>query len=117
LLAVGAVVVAATLGASCGGSDEADDGPTTGSAIYREVCATCHGRTGQGFVGPSLYDVAARYPDPADQIAVVTNGRGQMPSFADQLTPEQIATVVDYTRTHFTTTSSTAFGPAPSSGT
>ena len=40
-----------------------------------------------------------RFPDPADQEAVVTNGRGSMPSFADSLTPEQIAAVVEYTRT------------------
>ena len=38
------------------------------------------------------------FPDANDQIAVVTKGRGSMPSFADSLTPEQIAAVVDYTR-------------------
>jgi mono/diheme cytochrome c family protein len=42
--------------------------------------------------------VVGRFPDPNDQIAVVTKGRGSMPSFADTLTPEQIAAVVDYTR-------------------
>ena len=41
---------------------------------------------------------SAASPIPADQIAVVTKGRGSMPSFADSLTPEQIAAVVDYTR-------------------
>jgi mono/diheme cytochrome c family protein len=30
---------------------------------------------------------------------VVTNGRGSMPSFAGSLTPEQMATVVAFTRT------------------
>ena len=43
--------------------------------------------------------VVGRVPRPADQDAVVANGRGSMPSFADSLTPEQIAAVVDYTRT------------------
>ena len=42
--------------------------------------------------------VVAAFPDPADQIAVVADGRGSMPSFAESLT-EQIAAVVDYTRT------------------
>ena len=31
--------------------------------------------------------------------AVVANGHGSMPEFADSLTPEQIAAVVEYTRT------------------
>ena len=39
------------------------------------------------------------YPDPADQVAVVTNGRGGMPAFGDKLTEEEIAAVVEYTRT------------------
>ena len=39
------------------------------------------------------------FPDAADQEAVVANGRGSMPAFADSLTPEQIAAVVEYTRT------------------
>lgn len=109
---VGAVTVAVALGAACGsGGDQVEEAPRTGPAIYRAVCATCHGERGEGFVGPSLYDVAARYPDRAEQIALVTNGRAQMPGFRDQLTPEQISAVVDYTRTRFTTTSTTIFGP------
>jgi mono/diheme cytochrome c family protein len=40
-----------------------------------------------------------RFPNAADQITVVSQGRGSMPSFADSLTPEQIAAVVEYTRT------------------
>ena len=39
------------------------------------------------------------YPDPADQIAVVTNGRGGMPAFGEKLSEEEIAAVVEYTRT------------------
>ena len=42
--------------------------------------------------------VTDRFPDAADEIVVVTNGQGSMPSFADSLTPEQIAAVVEYTR-------------------
>ena len=39
------------------------------------------------------------FPDPQDQIAVVTHGRGGMPAFGERLSPEEIAAVVDYTRT------------------
>ena len=73
----------------------------TGAAIYATRCASCHGADGGGSFGPALGGgvVVGRFPDPADQIAVVTHGRGSMPSFGDSLTPEQIAAVVDYTRT------------------
>jgi mono/diheme cytochrome c family protein len=74
-------------------------GPDTGHAIFATRCAACHGADGEGGFGPTLAGVVAqRYPNPADQIAVVANGRGSMPSFADSLTPEQIAAVVEYTR-------------------
>ena len=71
-----------------------------GAAIFSTRCATCHGADGSGGFGPTLAGVVAqKYPNAADQVAVVTNGRGSMPSFASSLTPEQIAAVVGYTRT------------------
>ncbi len=72
----------------------------SGAAIFATRCASCHGADGGGGFGPALGGgvVVGRFPDPKDQIAVVTNGRGSMPSFADSLTPEQIAAVVEYTR-------------------
>ena len=72
-----------------------------GASIYATRCASCHAADGSGGFGPALGGgiAAQRFPDPADQIAVVTNGRGSMPSFSDSLTPEQIAAVVEYTRT------------------
>jgi mono/diheme cytochrome c family protein len=53
-----------------------------------------------GGFGPTLAGVVVqRYPNIADQVAVVTNGRGSMPSFASSLTPAQITAVVEYTCT------------------
>jgi mono/diheme cytochrome c family protein len=71
-----------------------------GAVIFSTRCAGCHGSDGGGGFGPTLGNgvVVAKYPDPAAQVAVVTNGRGSMPSFAASLTPEQIAAVVAYTR-------------------
>ncbi len=101
---MGVVAVAGLLLAGCGGGgDEAFVPPKTGPAIYSTYCATCHGKQGQGFVGPSLVDVAAKYPDVADQIALVTGGQGQMPAWSGRLTTKQIQTVVDYTRTAWAT--------------
>ena len=75
-------------------------GADTGQAIYATRCASCHSADGGGGFGPALAGVIVqRYPDPADQEAVVTNGRGSMPSFASSLTREQIAAVVAFTRT------------------
>jgi mono/diheme cytochrome c family protein len=75
-------------------------GGVDGAALYDDNCAGCHGGDGSGGIGPRLAGtVVAKYPDPADQIAVVTNGRGGMPAFGDRLSDEEIAAIVDYTRT------------------
>ena len=75
-------------------------GPDTGQAIFATRCASCHGADAGGGFGPTLAGVVAqRYPNIADQVALVTNGRGSMPSFGGSLTPAQISAVVEYTRT------------------
>ncbi|MGH9025247.1 MAG: c-type cytochrome [Acidimicrobiia bacterium] len=84
-------------GGGGGGEGEA----TEGSEIFAASCAGCHGADGGGGTGPQLSDgaVVAAYPDPADEAVVVNDGRGAMPGFQYELTPEQIAAVVEYTRT------------------
>lgn len=42
--------------------------------------------------------MVAAFPDEADQVQVVAEGRGGMPSFGDRLSPEEIDAVVEYTR-------------------
>jgi mono/diheme cytochrome c family protein len=71
-----------------------------GRNVFARRCATCHGLGGGGGRGPKLSDgrVVQRYPDVADQVAVVTNGRGGMPKFGDVLDPDEIEAVVRYTR-------------------
>jgi mono/diheme cytochrome c family protein len=110
---IGVIAPAMFLGAACSSTGEQAETPTTGPAIYREVCATCHGRNGGGFVGPSLIDVADTYPDMADELALVTNGSGQMPAFGERLSDAQIATVVAYTREEFSSApaATTSTGP------
>ena len=74
-------------------------GGIDGGVLFGQRCAGCHGGDGSGGIGPRLAGkVVAKFPDPADQIAVVTNGRGAMPAFATRLTPEEIAAIVEYTR-------------------
>ena len=98
LAGVAAAVSLVVIAAGCGGGGEAQ--PTTGKGIYVARCATCHGVGGQGGVGPALAGVVAtKYPNIEDQIAIVTNGKGAMPSWRGELTPKEIRKVVEYTRT------------------
>jgi mono/diheme cytochrome c family protein len=82
-------------------ADAVAAGGLEGAAFYGQSCAGCHGGDGSGGIGPRLAGgrVVANFPDPQDQIAVVTNGRGGMPAFAERLSAEEIAAVVEYTRT------------------
>ncbi len=62
----------------------------TGADIYASSCASCHGSTGAGGVGPSLVDSPA---SAAVVGSIVANGVGTMPGFSDRLTAEQIQLV------------------------
>jgi mono/diheme cytochrome c family protein len=78
----------------------ADDG----ARVYRQYCQACHMADAKGATGaatiPALANnptlQAATYP-----ITVVLYGTAGMPWFNGLLTPEEIAAVVGYVRTHF----------------
>lgn len=96
-----------------------------GREVYTSKCASCHGASGGGGVGPGLSggEVLLTFPDPLDHVAWVEGGEeaanedrtygdpsrpggarnldefaGVMPGFATSLTPEEIAAVVRYER-------------------
>lgn len=71
-----------------------------GRELYVQHCSACHGSTGGGGRGSKLNEgrLEQRIPDPANQIAIVTNGRSSMPSFSGKLTEAEIEAVVRYTR-------------------
>ena len=117
------VLLALSLGAAgCGGGEEAAPLPETvegtvpaattseapptsslegdaaaGDAIYASAgCGGCHtldAAGSSGTVGPNLDDSK---PDFALAVDRVTNGRGAMPSFKDQLSEQEIADVAQY---------------------
>jgi mono/diheme cytochrome c family protein len=109
-----AIVVAFALG-GCGGGDGAPDAavpprPTgalagdatllEGRRVYAKYCASCHGVSGEGAPAPAFVQgrLLRVLPDAADQLALVREGVGAMPSFADTLTTAQLDAVVRYTR-------------------
>src|SRR5262245_40618329 len=73
--------------------------PSTGAEIYAANCSGCHGASGGGGAGPRLAGkVQDDFPDIEDQIALVTKGKGGMPSFGGSLSAADIRLVVEYTR-------------------
>ena len=100
LAALGALVFVVMLFANEPGGGSA--APSSPAGLFAANCARCHGARGEGAIGPQLaHKVAKKYPNVADEIAVVTNGisDGGMPAWRGTLTAEQIRQVVQYTRT------------------
>jgi mono/diheme cytochrome c family protein len=106
MVLTGAVALAA--GACAPGSPDAPTGPDgkidpvleVGQQVYENECARCHGVEGGGGFGPKLADgqVVVVYPDIADEIDVIANGRNGMPGFSARLDPDEIEAVTRYTR-------------------
>lgn len=103
-----AVVLSAVLGLLLGACARPDTPEVTngdpdleaGRTTFINSCASCHGFAGGGGRGPKLSDgkVLENYPDIADQITIVADGKSSMPSFSGRLDAEQIEAVVRYTR-------------------
>jgi hypothetical protein len=74
------------------------DGEVSGEDVYGESCASCHGGSGEGGSGPSLVGVDERLTRD-EQLTIVREGRGDMPPWEGELTPEEIEAVVDHQRT------------------
>ncbi len=102
-----------------------EDNPSVGSVLFNANCARCHTagysfgeaeEPGGGFFGPPLSNVLTQFPDRQDHIDFVAGdpaiggvkagsryglggqSSGKMPYFANILTPDQIAAIVDYER-------------------
>jgi cytochrome c551 len=61
-------------------------------AVFKANCVSCHGANLEGMVGPNLQKVGGKYSK--DQIvAIITNGRGGMPSFKAKLSNDEINAV------------------------
>jgi mono/diheme cytochrome c family protein len=77
---------------------------TGGEALYNATCAGCHMPDGKGAQGAGHYPALADNPavEAAPYVIVnVLHGRKAMPSFGDTMNDDQVAAVVNYTRSHF----------------
>jgi mono/diheme cytochrome c family protein len=103
-VALAAALLAVAVGVGACSTAETPAAPSDpvlaeGQQIYLANCASCHGRSGGGGLGPKLSGVvAARYPNIDDQKAVILNGQGSMPAFKTRFTAEQLDAVTRYTR-------------------
>lgn len=72
-----------------------------GRQVWMDNCVRCHGADGGGGRGPKLKNgaVAFKYPNVEVQRSIVIQGlNGKMPGFRTVLTPDEINSVVEYTR-------------------
>ncbi|WP_024510393.1 cytochrome c [Bradyrhizobium sp. ARR65] len=87
----------------------------SGEELYVNVCRGCHMGDALGATGAGAYpSLASDRNLEASGYAVdlVVNGRRGMPSFADMMSDDQIAAVVNYLRTHFGNNYQDAVTPA-----
>jgi mono/diheme cytochrome c family protein len=96
------VMMGVGVGCSAGGPPTPNDPVLAqGQQIYTARCASCHGVSGGGGIGPALAGrMTERFPDSADQAALIANGvQGtSMRAFGEVLSASEIEAVVRYTR-------------------
>jgi cytochrome c oxidase cbb3-type subunit 3 len=73
-----------------------------GQSVFRSHCISCHGREGEGQVGPNLTDQVYKNVKTIEDIAMVINngaGGGAMPKWANRLHPNEVVLVSAYVAT------------------
>jgi len=68
--------------------------------LFLNNCADCHQRDGKGILNiyPALAGSEVVQGSGADVALVMLIGRGEMPSFADTITYEDMASIINYVR-------------------
>ncbi|MCC9657896.1 cbb3-type cytochrome c oxidase N-terminal domain-containing protein [Rhodopirellula halodulae] len=70
-----------------------------GQSVFKANCISCHGREGEGQVGPNLTDEYFKNVKSIEDIAKVVNngaGGGAMPKWSDRLHPNEVVLVSAY---------------------
>ncbi len=91
-----AICLSLCCGTSVSAQSPSNDGLTS-NPLFEKNCAKCHGKTGDGrhFAGPSLKTEKVAGASAGELRAIIANGKGHMPQFADKLTPDQITALVE----------------------
>ncbi len=91
-----------------GGSSESSSSGVDGKRLYESTCAVCHQSNGKGVSGafpPLAGSGIVKDPNPTNHIKSVLFGKddnpqyGPMQAFADELTDEEIAAIINHERT------------------
>ncbi|MEM7322507.1 MAG: c-type cytochrome [Actinomycetota bacterium] len=101
-LAAAVAVAAFVTGCAAPPPEVTGDDPelVLGRDVFARNCASCHGSAGGGGVGSQLSEgvVIEAFPTIEAQIAMVAEGRNNMPAFGDRLTEEEQRAVARYIR-------------------
>jgi mono/diheme cytochrome c family protein len=108
------------VGVSCGPGSATPESLRAGRSVYGDHCSTCHGKRGQGGVGPALSNVLETWPGCDDHRAWIALGSEGwkadhgptygaddipitkvMPGHALTLTPAEIAAVAAFERVEY----------------
>ncbi|QEG39565.1 cbb3-type cytochrome c oxidase N-terminal domain-containing protein [Roseimaritima ulvae] len=76
-----------------------DNWVRVGHSVFQANCISCHGREGEGQIGPNLTDEHFKNITTLADIATVINkgaGNGAMPAWANRLHPNEIVLVSAY---------------------
>ncbi len=77
------------------------ESPVDAARLYQTHCAACHGEQRTGSMGPALLPESLSRLRTPEALKVIREGRPatQMPAFADQLSPDDIAALERFVRT------------------
>lgn len=76
-----------------------DNWVRVGRSVFQANCISCHGREGEGQIGPNLTDEAFKNVTKLEDIATVVSkgaGNGAMPAWANRLHPNEVVLVAAY---------------------
>ena len=81
----------------------AESAEETGEALFLKNCAECHQRDGKGIsnIYPSLAGNEVVMGSGVDVALVLIIGRGEMPSFSNAMSSNEMAKVINYVRNAF----------------
>lgn len=97
-LMIGVALLSLVVVSACGDSRAEtiaalDGDSSAGATVFEQNCQGCHGANAAGGSGPNL---AGEADEPEEVINTILHGDGEMPSFEQTLTDQEIADVVAF---------------------